>query len=624
MTEEYKKNLFALIMGKLNNETPSTDEVILQQTTPTIDLMSNLPNCDSYRVNGIIEGSNNYVMYGGYDTNVDTWLGFIALLDYDFNLVEVITTFSSGTPLREISSLEMAEDNTFYGVDYQGTYTARFIQLNNFTIPNSANNYVVKLRTSYNFNDTDFLAQIGMKSFKNPNSSHYVFIGATESDFTLKIIELKVNVGQPNEWTSYNSSNYEFYMNGYVDFDSNDNAYISTVGINLSKEVRLVYKDYTATNLWSTVIETATGDPYIYGNSPVAFIGKDKFYYTWTDDDTNITYLKYYNNGVNLIQTLKNTNIFLTSKNGELYLGYDNAPNGSLTASQFYYQRYTGTWSPIRVPYYNSYMQNGYMFVVSRFNLLNIFVFDNLNTLQILGLLLTEDYNQNNYNSTPYISADAVIPQKARLYSNNSLKFARNDYNISCLGNTYTTTVEVPNVYINGDTINSTQLVSKTNKIIVNYTDNLTKNIYERVYLNFINSINSYDEDTGNVFDTTTLVKNISGLGNPNEATMVWFFTSKNGVYVESATLNVSITNRLTACLQKTPFTPIGDADRINFCNANLEVFGYVNYNFKKGVMYSIRQWVRLADIPYGEQNVYWDSKQVQFNGDDVIYYTSI
>lgn len=626
MTEEYKNILFDYITGNITTTSSSTDEVFIKKQNITLDLISNLSNATSYTVNGIIEGSDNYVMYGGYDTNNDNWLGFIALLDTDFNLVEVITQFNSGTALRTICALEMAEDNTFYGVDYQGTYTSRFIMLNNFTIPDANGNYKVKLRTSYNFNDNNFLAQIGTKIFKNPNSSHYVFIGETESDFTLKIIELKINVGSANEWKSYNNSSYDFYMNGYVDFDSSDNAYISSVSINSSNQIRLVYKNYSATTLSTTSIETATGDPYMYGNSPVAFIGKNKFYYTWTDDNSNKTYLKYYDSSVSSINTITGANMYLTSKNGELYLGYDLALGGSNVASQFYYQRYSGTWSPKAISGYSSYMQKGYMFIINQYNLLKIFIFDNLNQLQVEGELLTEDYNKTNYNSTPYVDDTAIYPQKCRLYSSGDLVFARNDYNVSSLGNTYTTTVEVPNVYLNGDTINPSQLISKTNQVIVNYTDNLTKNIYEKVYINFINSINAYDEDTGNNFDTTTLVKNISGLGDTYTNSYIGYWnTTLNGTVVDSGTIdNYTYLGRLTGQFDLS-FTPSGVADRLNFLDNNGNIYAWIDIsNCVVGTTYDISQKVRLADIPLGSQHVIWNDNVVQYNGNDVVYYTSI
>lgn len=628
MTEDYKDLLFNyFITGITSGTASSTDEVILQKKNISLDLMSHLTNATDFSVNGIIEGSDNFVMYGGYNTNNDSWLGFIALLDTDFNLVEVITQFSSGTPLRTICALEVAEDNTFYGVDYQGSYTSRFIMLNNFTIPNSLGNYIVKLRTSYNFNDNDFLAQIGIKIFKNPNSSHYVFIGETESDFTLKIIELKIVVGASNEWTSYNSPNYEFYMNGYVDFDSSDNAYISTIGINSSNQIRLVYKNYTATALNSTLIETATGDPYMYGNSPVAFIGKDKFYYIWTDDNTKNTYLNYYDSAVSSIQTLNNVYMYLTSKNGELYIGFDYATLGSNTAKQFYYQRYTNTWSPIGIKGYHSYMQNGYMFVVNNYNLLNIFVFDNLNASQLEGELLTEDYNKSNYNSYPYIDPNVIFPQKVRLYSSGNLVFARNDYNISCLGNTFTTTVEVPNVYLNNGTISPSQLVSKDNQILISDTTPITKNIYEKTYINFINSITSYDEDTGRTYDTTSLVKNISGLGysvsDSRISKLLYLDNTEQIINQKSTAYWYAYTGRLTG-RWRISFTKTSNLYKLAFANNQDQIYAWVDVSHLANGTYYLTQYVRLADIPLGDQNIVYNNNTIQYNGNDVIYYTSI
>lgn len=636
MTDEYKNVLFDYLTGGWDAQPgPLIDnrEVILKNRNLNFLLTLYLPEATNINVYGMIEGSNSYVIYGGYDTNTDSWLGFIALLDDSFDLIEVITEFSSGTPLRTICSLEMAEDNTFYGIDYEGSYTARFIMLNNFTIPNANNEYKVKLRTSYNFNDNDFLAQIGTKIFKNPNSSHYVFIGQTESDFTLKIIELKINVGEPNEWTSYSSSNYEYYMNGYVDFDSADNAYISTVGINQSNEIRLVYKDYTASNLWSTLIETATGDPYMYGNSPVAFIGKDKFYYIWTDDNTGNLYLKKYDNTLTQIQALNGANMYLTSKNGDLYIGFDYATSLN-EGGQFYYQRYTDTWDPIGISGYRSYIKDGYMFITNNYNLLNIYVFNySVNTLY--GELITEDYNPTNFNGIPYKYTNSIYPQKVRLYSglinNKNLVFARNIYNISASGNTYTATVEIPNIYLNNGNITPNQLISETNIVMNNDITPIDKNIYEKVYLNFINSYTSYDEDTGNNFDTTNLTKNVSSLGNDYDNSKICklLYLGDSDQIVGEKNIPTGInsvfhkTGRLTGYWELR-ITKTSERYKVAFANSQNQIYAWKDISNLANGNYVLTQYIRLADIPLGDQNIVYNDNQVQFNGNDVVYYTSI
>ena len=161
MTDDYKEILFQYIRGSLRGIPSSTEEVFMHQIVSNIDLLSLLPSgTATHDIDGIISNNDstgdNYALYGGYGVSDNTENGFIAILDNQFNITDVITTFSSGTPLRPIYALEVnTEDNTFFGIDYDGT-TNRFIMLNNITIPNSIGNYVVKLRTTYNFNDNAF------------------------------------------------------------------------------------------------------------------------------------------------------------------------------------------------------------------------------------------------------------------------------------------------------------------------------------------------------------------------------------------------------------------------------------------------------------------------------------
>lgn len=610
MTEEYKKVLFEVIMGHVNTSPSSTDEIYIDKITNTWDLYTEIPeaDADSITINGMFKGSNNYALYGEYynSTPGADWenCGFIIIVDNDFNILQTLTKYDSGTYFRAFSNLQQAEDNTYYGVDYYTTYTPRFIMLNNFTIPDDNGNYKVKLRYSLNFADTDFIGN-GSQIFKNPNSSHYVFVSMSEGSLKFKAIDLVVNVGEANTWTSINT-NYEYMENAYVDFDSQDRAFIQTL-TNYNGYIRRVYKDYSASTFVNTNVVASVDSSFIQS---VAYLNSTDFYFVYNSIVKNVGSNTYsLNNGVPEFTKL-------IMNNGDLYILYSN--NGT-----FYYQRYTGTWQPI--PITNTSVSSDYSFLKTNY------IFSNYNMLKIINAnptgytVITEDYNKNNYNSRPYVdsSRTAILPSKARLFTNGKLSFARNDYNISYLGNTYTTTVEIPNTYLNGDTINPSQLIGKTNIVLVNYTENLVKNIYENVYLNFINSINSYDEDTGNVFDTSTLVKNISGLGNTNKASMSFYFTSKNGVRVDVGLTNRVIVGRLTGRIDA-GFTASGDADRISFCNADYVAFGYINYNFESGKQYSVHQFVRLADIPLGNQNVIWNDNQVQFNGKDVVYLTSI
>lgn len=623
MTEDYKKILFDYITGNITTTSSSTDEVFIDKDVSNVDLLSHLPaGTTTYYIHGITSNNDDtsevYAMYGSYDNG-----GFIALLDNNFNVFEVITTFSSGTALRPIYALEVnTEDNTFFGVDFNTT-TNRFIMLNNFTIPDSNGNYTVKLRTSYNFSDNAFYPSF-CRIFKNPTTAHYVIVGySAENPAPAKAIDLKVNVGSANEWTSYTST-YDYVNNAYVDFNSSDNALITFLTSNGSN-VRKLTKDYSASTFTATNINTTSS--VLFGTNNVYFKSNSQFYYSLYDSSTHTSYIYYYSGSNSLIhsEAIGNmTNFQLKGHNGDLYIYY-NVNNGILTAGDTYYFRYDNTWSPIKLTGLNTWSVQSDIFIGNKFNLTKIFIFGKI-PIRTESCLLVEDYNSNNYNSIPYVDGTAIYPQKCRLYSSGELVFARNDYNISSLGNTFTTTVEVPNVYLNGGSIQPNQLISKTNQIIVSDTTPINKNIYEKVYINFINSINSYDEDTGNNFDTTTLVKNISGLGDTYTNSYIGYWnTTLNGVQVDSGTIDsYTYLGRLTGQFDLS-FTPSGVADRLNFLDDNGNIYAWIDVsNCSVGTTYDISQKVRLADIPLGSQHVVWNDNHVQFNGNDVVYYTSI
>ncbi len=623
MTEEYKQILFDYITGNITNTSSSTKEVIIQSIIETNDLYNYL--IVPWIIKGLVGTTNNgipvYVVYGQNGNGN----GFIALLDENFRVKDVITQYSSGTTLATFYGLQVAEDNTFYGVDRQlnnGVYKSRFVMLNNFTIPDENGNYNLKLRTSYFFQDADFEATNML--FKDPNSSHYVFVGTAYGNAdTTKAIELTVNVGEANTWTTYSKSSYFSSSNqcAYVEFNTSGNSYIEIVSPNNFTNNNAVVKhikDFTASTFTTTTVNSTGG---LAGSGGIVFTGKDKFYYVSFDADN--WFLYQYNSGNTLLETFyRNHNIALGINGTDLYLFQTD-----YNTNELFYQRYNGSinWK------YVGLLSNPYpdIFINQQFNLLNIYLYGN--TAQQTALI-KEDYNSSNYNSLPYIDDTAIYPEKARLYINDNFSFARNESNITCLGNTYTTTVEIPNAYLNGDNINPSQLVGKTNQILVNYTENLVKNIYEKVYLNFVNKINCYNEDNGEYFDTTTLVKNISGLGetyaNSKITKVIEYSTTKHKFYPNTVqTPTFTKTGRLTGRYELLYSRPsiYPDADKLAFIDDLYNIYFWIDISsLPFGIIYDLTQYVRLADIPLGEQNVIWNDNVVQYNGNDVVYYTSI
>ena len=108
-------------------------------------------------------------------------------------------------------------------------------------------------------------------------------------------------------------------------------------------------------------------------------------------------------------------------------------------------------------------------------------------------------YAEDTYNGYSYSSPYSLRADKVSLYdSNNSLIFNRDISNISVQGNTATASVNVPNIYLNTSSIEKENLLSMTNSVIVSDTTSITKNIYEDLYINFINTITMQDRNTAN------------------------------------------------------------------------------------------------------------------------------
>ena len=108
---------------------------------------------------------------------------------------------------------------------------------------------------------------------------------------------------------------------------------------------------------------------------------------------------------------------------------------------------------------------------------------------------IKENYNSSNYNGESYTNTNALIPNSAEIYSNNSLVFARNLYNKTINNNTTVSTIEIPNTYLNNIDLTSKNLLSETNLTMIADANVTQKNIYETMFLNFINVLQVVDRN---------------------------------------------------------------------------------------------------------------------------------
>lgn len=544
MTEDYKEQLLNYVTGNLEPTSPTTDEIFKEiieaNRNDWIGFMPN--NWQDMHIEGIIKSNTGDVniMYGGYYNYGDSpsnAKGFIIIIDNSFKPIKYIDKFSSGTQFRYIQCMKQAEDNSFYMID--DTYyafshyetegykngTRRFVLLNNFSILINGN-YEVNLRTSYIFssNYNNFYCR---DIFKDINTAHYVFLGKYYQDYAnTKTISLKINVGQANEWEFINSVNYG-YAGSYVTFDSNSNYYVkmicnqesalrnyfitATKGYNDNSYTYTntgnfnYYIDIDTENFANQVVFINENEVYFVGNNQIRQIGPDpydKYIGLYKYNYSTSTLKTIYEEFIETARSISKKALYICKNQNEIYLEYNTNINVPEYTADYYYQRLINdTWDLISLGNHKFMTFRRGIYTGNNFNLISTFLYPTnfANSLWYFSTI-KEIYNPTQYNGEPYIGINVLNPKYSNLYSNGSLVFSRNLYNISKQNNMTMSSVEIPNNYLNDLTITQNDLISKTNLQMNSDTTNWTKNIYEVVDLNFLNTISVIDEDTSETY----------------------------------------------------------------------------------------------------------------------------
>lgn len=552
MTDDFKQTLFDYLIGKLPNEKCTTEEIFKEiNEIPRSEWINFLPNggtWTSMRIEGLIvpsENTNNLtVIYGGYrvDNNSN---GFIILLDNNFVPIKKFEVFNTGTNLRYIQKMEISEDGTFYAIDdnvytydnSENSYNSqkRFIMLNNFTqFSTTLNDYTLSLQRSYILpsNCLNFYCKY---MTKNPNSAHYFLAGSSSSNYDgswdydgSRYIELKINVGSENEWkteTTNASTGLVMQFSGvFAIFNEDDKVsfrFLTTNG-GVSGVLYSLFKDFDS-NSWSSERIIEFNIAY-YGisnfiNKQVCFLNIDEVYFVCSNlqfstnvsgdfNKNKVIGIHHYTFSTKQLSTIHQEDfglitssalkrgINLTTLNNDLYILYitdDDMDN----IADYYLFRYKGNWSPKLIaqdkPFWWTYAD---IFIKINFNLLQMFVYQStLSSSYWNQILIKENYNSSNYNGEPYVNTNALIPNSAEIYSNDSLVFARNLYNKTLNNNATVSTVEIPNTYLNGIDLTSKNLLSETKLDLIRDTNVTQKNIYETMFLNFINALQVADRN---------------------------------------------------------------------------------------------------------------------------------
>ncbi len=544
MTDELKQTLFDYLIGKLPNEKGTTEEIFKEiNEIAEAEWANYVPNSwNDFRYEGLIEVADSelLVLYGGYKVyQTDEIRGIITILNNNFIPIKTFYQYNNGTYLRYIQCMIQEEDGGFtlvdcpdYPDDKSWSFTAsqkRFIMLNNFA-QQINNEYILTLQKSYIL-PTDYFNFYCRKMYKDINSSHYVLVGSRLLDQSSpnfdgnRIIELKVNTGSENNWNKYDDDGTGWLMgDSYVEFDD-DNFFceiLLTKTVFSNRNIYIWTKNFTQTSFSLKTVTTFDFRPNIdsdgYKNQSV-FINKNECYFVQNNqrwgaigrtEEKHIG-LYYYNIQTSEIKRIYENYlgdyvfcnleaIYIVENNNDLYVEFNNnitsTDNG--TVADYYFQRLENQkWNPIKVGEQQFFMYNRRaLYVNNNYNLLNLFFYMINPQPQYWKIYnIKENYNASNYNGEPYINTNALIPNSAEIYSNENLVFARNLYNKTINGNTTVSTVEIPNNYLNGIDLTSKNLLSETNLTMIADTNVTQKNIYETMFLNFINVLQVADRN---------------------------------------------------------------------------------------------------------------------------------
>ena len=533
MTEDMKKNILDYITNAITTTEPEErtsfleDKIINMRAfvSPTSGLLPE--NYDILEFVNIVSPSdttaNLSLLYGYYrDTITNEYRGIITILGEDFQPIESIFQYDSGTYLRPILSLKQAEDNTFYAIDsdMKNTPTCRFIMLNNFLALSTERYYQIQLRKSYNF-PSGYVIDTCYGMFKNPASSHYVLFGSyLNSSYIniMKVIDLKVNVGSANEWNlqSFGSAFDAYQQKGkpVAYFDENDDTNWRFLVRASNNSIKSISKGYGLGEATTITLLNVGSDNYINELFDYDFKNENTVFFSVAEMIGSQSYRKLYKCRIisDLLPSLNElTEVLSITESGLIYT------NASLKVSVCNTEVYVCETSATEVKtarlindsfsnwfFTASRTSNDYtehFFVKSNFNLVSIVALLGKPTeskdIPTRGYLMKDNYNSLNYNGYSYTAYNSLIPQQGELYSGSSIIFARNLYNFTINDNQSISTIVVPNTYLNeGRYITNQNLLSETKTNMIENENTIQKNIYETLYVNFINAINVINEET--------------------------------------------------------------------------------------------------------------------------------
>ena len=579
MTEEAKKNLLDYMLGKIPNES-GVDEILapnVEEISNSIDTFArqNYPELSERWNPQQLFTRGDYIILWSSDYDYDNldyfWKkSFVIVLDKNYNPIKFIDKFESGTPLNPLAQINQNDDGTgnIYGVDivFKNNLVDvdrnRVVIINDFTL----NNFNIRLLNSYNIPKYDDYLLTITQLIKSPTEAKYFMVYrytiGTNPDYSSiekgGALEFVNNVGSENEWNFYpyaGTKNIQWrgYEQGFpiwgdnglefkifTDYETNEyngntaaililkslvdgenKSCVDDITANLPSECKNVGQ-IASTKSNNTSILTTTYTTYsdLSTKYVIEYKINDLSYKIWyaKDDyiDETITdgYIASYDDITPFV--INNQFYFL-----RLYRYYKATHDADWNYTYEYYdndlylnQIYDEESIEFFIKDFGQQENVSFNLLVS--NVFNLYQFGLF--FQNMVLNLTQIYNPSNYNGSSYTNKNSLNSNSAILYSDNNPVFARNLYNKTQNGATTTSTIEIPNNYLNDTLVAQKDLMSVNNNTIISDTNGFTKNVYETVYLNFVNTISIVDQNEAqSVYNNAVATKLNTSINNPTD-----------------------------------------------------------------------------------------------------------
>lgn len=547
MTEDYKLKLFNYINNNYQEIAPASN---YYQIEDMIEL--------SFDEGGLVHPSLKYLMKdaNGVENGLILYVDNIEdqetghhrsiyeLRKIDGTYIANIQYTTSGEELPETEAVYVEDDGTLFikTATTSTTFPNRIMMLNN--ICNKINNnYIVKIRKSYNISNyygdsTLYCTNI----YKSLTEAKYILVGyeklSSDTQRKVEVMECTINVGSENE---YNLINNLTAVNGrlqiydcFIKWNS-DGEYKLKILINTnetSKYIREYIKGYTQTTLSQNaqMLETDVNFTYCYTNHDDIIFGM----YTTTGSSFNRIYASvftvsggnietYITLGIGTYPTSVIPDISAFSKlnvvDDEIYIMITDNDGTHLII--FGITSYGSISYKVQKSINLSNIAYGLSEVIvnKQYTLTNIYSFNNTRTSSQVPQTNTYTcLNQFVLKSGTAQNLNSFVPKVGILRNNSMIAFARELYNCIRQQNTITSTIDVPNLLLNDTTIVEEQLVAKANNIIDDNNMTINKNIYEELLVNFNDTYTIIDKNNNineiNTNGSSMLAKEIIDLVN--------------------------------------------------------------------------------------------------------------